>query len=44
VLSDDDRAWILGRTCRTWLGRPAPEKPAPPAALQPRVEQPGFGN
>jgi L-fuconolactonase len=27
VLSDDDKAWILGRTARTLLNWPAPEKP-----------------
>ena len=35
VLSEDEKAWILGRTARTILNWPAPEKPRKPAPLHP---------
>ncbi len=37
ALSDSDREWILGRTCRTWLNWPAPQKPAKLPSLHPAV-------
>jgi predicted TIM-barrel fold metal-dependent hydrolase len=35
-LSEADKEWILGRTARTLLRWPAPEKPFKPGALHPR--------
>jgi L-fuconolactonase len=35
VLSEDDKAWILGRTARTLLNWPAPEKPFSRKPLHP---------
>jgi L-fuconolactonase len=34
-LSEDEKAWILGRTARKMLNWPPPEKPRKPAPLAP---------
>jgi hypothetical protein len=34
-LSETDKEWVLGRTARTLLRWPAPEKPTRPDALHP---------
>jgi len=37
VLSDSDREWIMGRTCRTWLNWPAPQPTRKLPSLHPSM-------